>query len=119
MGNMTDFEGIEIDQELLERTNPIFNTAKMTLFQLAAAGYEDAKEVAKKLNLTRESTLTAKKLQLMKETFLLTASLWKLDTLQMENSPWNPVLQRLTCHVVSRIVDFFLQCSESSIITFA
>ena len=61
MGNMTDFEGIEIDQELLERTNPIFNTARMTLFQLAAAGYEDAKEVAKKLNLTRESTPDSKK----------------------------------------------------------
>ena len=44
MNNMKNFEGIEIDQELLERTNPIFNTARMTLFQLAAAGHDDAKD---------------------------------------------------------------------------
>ena len=60
MNNMINFEGIEIDQELLERTNPIFNTARMTLFQLAAAGYDDAKDVVQKLNLTREDTQDSK-----------------------------------------------------------
>ena len=30
------------DQALLERINPVFNTAKMTLFQLAAAGDRNA-----------------------------------------------------------------------------
>ena len=60
MNNMKNFEGIEIDQELLERTNPIFNTARMTLFQLAAAGHDDAKDVAQKLNLTREDTQDSK-----------------------------------------------------------
>jgi hypothetical protein len=60
MNNMINFEGIEIDQELLERTNPIFNTARMTLFQLAAAGHDDAKDVAQKLNLTREDTQDSK-----------------------------------------------------------
>ena len=53
---MFNLEGIEINQELLERTNPIFNTAKMTLFQLAAAGHEDAQAVAESLGLTREAT---------------------------------------------------------------
>ena len=53
---MFDFDGIKIDQDLLERTNPIFNTARMTLFQLAAAGYDDAKAIAKRLNLTQEDT---------------------------------------------------------------
>lgn len=57
---MINFEGIEIDQGLLERTNPIFNTAKMTLFQLAATGHEDAKAVAKKLNLTQKDTQDSK-----------------------------------------------------------
>ncbi len=57
---MFNFEGIETDQELLERTNPIFNTARMTLFQLAAAGHEDAKAVAERLNLTREDTQDSK-----------------------------------------------------------
>ena len=60
MNNMINFEGIELDQELLERTNPIFNTARMTLFQLAAAGHDDAKDVAQKLNLTREDTQDSK-----------------------------------------------------------
>jgi anti-anti-sigma factor len=55
-----NFEGIEIDQDLLERTNPIFNTARMTLFQLAAAGHEDAKAVAERLNLTRKDTQDSK-----------------------------------------------------------
>ena len=54
--NMINFEGTEIDQDLLERTNPIFHTAKMTLFQLAQAGHDDAKEITEKLNLTREDT---------------------------------------------------------------
>ena len=38
------------------KTNPIFNTAKMTLFQLAATGHDDAKAVAESLGLTLEDT---------------------------------------------------------------
>jgi len=60
MKNIFNFDGIEIDQELLERTNPIFNTARMTLFQLAAAGHDDAKAVAERLNLTRKDTQDSK-----------------------------------------------------------
>ena len=60
MDNMFNFEGIEIDQDLLERTNPIFNTARMTLYQLAAAGHDDAKAVVERLNLTREDTQDSK-----------------------------------------------------------
>ena len=60
MDNMIDFEGIEIDQDILERTNPIFNTARMTLFQLAATGHDDAKALAERLNLTREDTQDSK-----------------------------------------------------------
>ena len=56
MDNIFNFEGIEISQALLERTNPIFTTARMTLFQLAAAGHDDAKAVAERLNLTRKDT---------------------------------------------------------------
>lgn len=60
MENMFNFEGIVIDRDLLERTNPIFNTARMTLFQLAAAGHDDAEAVAERLNLTREDTQDSK-----------------------------------------------------------
>ena len=56
MDNIFNFEGIEIDHDLLERSNPIFTTARMTLFQLAAAGHDDAQDVAEKLNLTRKDT---------------------------------------------------------------
>ncbi len=45
-----------MDQNLLERVNPVFNTAKMTVFQLASAGVKDAAEVAQKLNLSFEET---------------------------------------------------------------
>lgn len=38
-----------MDQTLLERVNPVFNTAKMTVYQLAATGNTDAAEIAKKL----------------------------------------------------------------------
>ena len=38
-------------QELRERTNPVFNTAKATLLQLAQAGHADAAMMAEKLGL--------------------------------------------------------------------
>lgn len=47
---------LPIDQALLERINPVFNTAKMTLFQLAAAGDRDAAAISEKLGLTKENT---------------------------------------------------------------
>lgn len=45
-----------MDQNLLERVNPVFNTAKMTVYQLASAGVKDAATVAQKLNLSFEET---------------------------------------------------------------
>lgn len=56
MDNLFNFEEIGIDQDLLERTNPIYNTAKMTLFQLAEAGHHDARDMAERLNLSFEDT---------------------------------------------------------------
>ena len=38
-------------QELRERTNPVFNTARATLLQLAQAGHADAALMAEKLGL--------------------------------------------------------------------
>ena len=40
------------DPEFLERTNPFFNTAKMTLFQLALLGNPHASAIAEKMGLT-------------------------------------------------------------------
>ena len=47
-------EGVDLD--LLERVNPIFNTAKMTLFQLSLTGDENARALSEALGLTLEGT---------------------------------------------------------------
>ena len=60
MKNIFNFEGIEIGHDLLERTNPIFNTARMTLYQLAATGHDDARDLVEWLNLTRIDTPDSK-----------------------------------------------------------
>lgn len=44
------------DAALLEKVNPVFQTARMTLFQLAANGDADAVELARAMGLTREAT---------------------------------------------------------------
>jgi len=45
-----------MDYALLEKVNPVFQTAKMTLFQLAANGDQDAMALAKNMGLTLEAT---------------------------------------------------------------
>ena len=50
----------EVDMTILERTNPVFNTAKMTLYQLSAVGDPDAAAIAKELDLTMEETQNSK-----------------------------------------------------------
>ncbi len=55
-GDSMDFINFEIDQSFLERINPVFNTAKMTLFQLASTGDKNAAEIAERLKLTHEGT---------------------------------------------------------------
>jgi O-methyltransferase involved in polyketide biosynthesis len=52
----TNLSSLSVDQDLLERINPVFNTAKMTLFQLASAGDRDAANIADALGLTLEGT---------------------------------------------------------------
>ncbi len=47
---------MDLDQALLERVNPVFNTAKMTTFNLASTGDKDAKAICDSLGLTFEST---------------------------------------------------------------
>jgi anti-anti-sigma factor len=51
-----DFMNIQVDQNFLERINPVFNTAKMTLFQLASTGDKNAEKIAESLKLTMEGT---------------------------------------------------------------
>ena len=57
---MNFFNGADVDQNILEQTNPVFNTAKMTLFQLADSGSKEAAAISEKLGLTREGTQNSK-----------------------------------------------------------
>lgn len=43
------------DQSLLEKTNPVFNTAKMTLFQMVHNGNPHAAAIIEKMGLTEET----------------------------------------------------------------
>ena len=52
---MEDFNK-KVDLTILERTNPVFNTAKMTLYQLSGTGDQDAAAIADALGLTLEET---------------------------------------------------------------
>ncbi len=45
-----------LDYSLLEKVNPVFQTAKMTLFQLSANGDPDAKLLVERMGLTRDQT---------------------------------------------------------------
>ena len=56
MENIWNWDNTAVDHSLLEKVNPVFNTAKMTLFQLAANGDTDAAALAKSMGLTREET---------------------------------------------------------------
>ena len=57
-----DILGADVDLSLLERVNPVFNTAKMTLFMMASSGDADAAALVERLGLTAdevEGTLDA------------------------------------------------------------
>ena len=48
-------ESSKNNRELYEKTNPVFNTAKMTLFQLAQQGNSHAAKISEKMGLTEDT----------------------------------------------------------------
>ena len=56
MSNTLNWNDAIVDYGLLEKVNPVFNTAKMTLFQLAANGNTDAAALVRDMGLTLEAT---------------------------------------------------------------
>ena len=56
MSNPLNWNDAIVDYGLLEKVNPVFNTAKMTLFQLAANGNTDAAALVRDMGLTLEAT---------------------------------------------------------------
>ncbi len=59
-------ESSKDNSELYEKTNPVFNTAKTTLFQLAQQGNPYAAEISEKMGLT-EDTQKSKSLSMSPE----------------------------------------------------
>ena len=56
MSNTLNWNDATVDYGLLEKVNPVFNTAKMTLFQLAASGDANAITLSERMGLTLEAT---------------------------------------------------------------
>ena len=56
MSNIWNWNDGAVDYALLEKVNPVFNTAKMTLFPLAANGDANAATLAGSMGLTLEET---------------------------------------------------------------
>ncbi|HBI53315.1 MAG TPA: anti-sigma factor antagonist [Ruminococcaceae bacterium] len=71
MDNIFDLNSISVDFDLMERANPVFNTAKMTLFQLTASGNEYAAAIAEKLGLNYENAQNSKSTKVSPEIAVL------------------------------------------------
>lgn len=56
MSDPMNWNDANADFALFEKVNPVFQTAKMTLYQLAANGDQDAMALAKAMGLTLEAT---------------------------------------------------------------
>ena len=95
MNNLLNLDDIKVDAELLERTNPIFNTAKMTLYQLAASGDEDAIRLVEKLGLTEDTqnstTTTSDAVKLLLESLLMDMRYHTIEKLAMEEGDFTEI----------------------------
>ncbi len=59
MDNLFRQDKISVNIDVMERANPIFNTAKSTLYLLGESGDRDAKLLASELGLSFDSTQNA------------------------------------------------------------
>ena len=100
-----DLSNLNIDQELLERINPVFNTAKMTLFQLAYTGNQNAIEISLRLGLTKEGTqdnITAE--ELLMNSIILETRFRTVGELALKSGYTNIV--DMPCGYTPRAIDF-------------
>lgn len=72
MDNLFRQNEISVNLDVMERANPIFNTAKTTLFLLGSSGNEDAKILAHELGFTFDSTQNAGTNKTTADTFITT-----------------------------------------------
>ena len=106
---MDFFDGTDIDQNILEQTNPVFNTAKMTLFQLADAGNKNAAAISEKLGLTRGGTqnsrTTTASPEQMAAAALLIETRYRTMGILAENSGCDTYVD-LPCGYTPRAIEF-------------
>ena len=99
-----------MDQNLLERVNPVFNTAKMTVFQLASAGVKDAASVAEKLGLsfeeTQNSATTTVSPEQMTANMILVETRWRTCAAIAEESGCKTIVD-LPCGYTPRAKAFY------------
>ena len=80
-----------IDYALLEKVNPVFHTAKMTLFQLAENGDPDAVVLAESMGLTREAAQNSANTTHMTGLISFTLPVTTLSTTQVMMANMMPV----------------------------
>lgn len=89
------FDDVKVDGELLERANPIFNTAKMTLYQLAASGDEDSIRLVERLGFTEDTqnsaTTTSDAVKLLIESLLMDMRYHTIEKLAMAEGDFTEI----------------------------
>ena len=108
MENTWNWDKTDADYSLLEKVNPVFNTAKMTLFQLAANGSADAAVLAKSMGLTLEATQNSTNTKASPEQVLggtiMLETRYSTMTRLVEESGFTPV--DIPCGYTPRAIEF-------------
>ena len=108
MENTWNLDNVPVDDSLLEKVNPVFNTARMTLFQLAANGNTDAAALAKSMGLTLEATQNSTNTKASPEQVLggtiMLETRYSTMTRLVEGSGFTPV--DIPCGYTPRAIEF-------------
>ena len=108
MENTWNWDKTDVDYSLLEKVNPVFNTAKMTLFQLAANGNADGAVLAKSMGLTLEATQNSTNTKASPEQVLggtiMLETRYSTMTRLVEESGFTPV--DIPCGYTPRAIEF-------------
>ena len=108
MENLFNLDEIKVDTDLLERANPVFNTAKMTLYQLAASGDRDSILMAEKLGLTESTqssaTTTTDAVKLLIDSMLMDMRYHTVEKLAMDEGEFTEI--DLPCGYLPKALKF-------------
>ena len=108
MENTWNWDKTDVDYSLLEKVNPVFNTAKMKLLQLAANGNADGEFLAKSMGLTLEATQNSTNTKASPEQVLggtiMLETRYSTMTRLVEESGFTPV--DIPCGYTPRAIEF-------------